>query len=131
MLMNYLCLCVKQKTAYEMRISDWSSDVCSSDLNAPMEIRSEQACFGGTMGFYSHASTSTGTQMRFAVFMPPQARSAPVPALYFLAGLTCTEDTFMKIGNTSFRDRVGQYVSISGVAVSLKKKTIKKVKLQL
>src|SRR3546814_4636378 len=95
MLMNYLCLCVKQKTAYEMRISDWSSDVCSSDLNAPMEIRSEQACFGGTMGCYSHASTSTGTQMRFAVFMPPQARSAPVPALYFLAVLTCTEETFM------------------------------------
>ncbi len=63
--------------------------------NASMEIRSEQACFGGTMGFYSHASTSTGTQMRFAVFMPPQAKSAPVPALYFLAGLTCTEETFM------------------------------------
>lgn len=62
---------------------------------ASMEIRSEQACFGGTMGFYSHASTSTGTPMRFAVFMPPQARRASVPALYFLAGLTCTEETFM------------------------------------
>src|SRR3546814_6655765 len=29
---NFFCFCFKQKTAYEMRISDWSSDVCSSDL---------------------------------------------------------------------------------------------------
>ncbi|MBC7799258.1 MAG: S-formylglutathione hydrolase [Gemmatimonadaceae bacterium] len=46
------------------------------------------------MGFYSHASTSTGTDMRFAVFQPPQARQSACPALYFLAGLTCTEETF-------------------------------------
>ncbi|MCE9650420.1 MAG: S-formylglutathione hydrolase [Parvibaculum sp.] len=60
-----------------------------------MEIRSEHACFGGTMGFYSHASEATRTEMRFAVFMPPEAAREPVPALYFLAGLTCTEETFM------------------------------------
>src|SRR3546814_7173713 len=30
-----MCLCFKQKTAYDMRISDWSSDVCSSDLSRP------------------------------------------------------------------------------------------------
>jgi len=33
--------------------------------------------------------------MRFAVFMPPQASRGPVPALYYLAGLTCSEETFM------------------------------------
>src|SRR3546814_3797395 len=33
--MCFVCLFFKQKTAYEMRISDWSSDVCSSDLAAP------------------------------------------------------------------------------------------------
>jgi S-formylglutathione hydrolase len=60
-----------------------------------MEIRSEHACFGGTMGFYSHASDATKTEMRFAVFMPPKSLREPVPVLYFLAGLTCTEETFM------------------------------------
>ncbi|MES2488771.1 MAG: S-formylglutathione hydrolase [Pseudomonadota bacterium] len=57
--------------------------------------RSTHACFGGTQGFYSHLSASTGTEMRFAVFVPPQAQTHAVPALYFLAGLTCTEETFV------------------------------------
>ena len=57
--------------------------------------RSTHACFGGTQGFYSHASSSTGTVMNFAVFVPPQAAERPVPALYYLAGLTCTEETFV------------------------------------
>lgn len=55
--------------------------------------RSEQACFGGTLGFYSHASSSTGTEMRFAVYRPPG--DGPFPVLYYLAGLTCTEETFV------------------------------------
>ncbi len=59
------------------------------------ETCSEQSCFGGKMGFYSHASVSTGTEMRFGVYVPPQAAQGPVPALYYLAGLTCTEETFM------------------------------------
>ena len=46
------------------------------------------------MGFYSHPSTATGTEMRFAVFLPPQAQQGRCPALYYLAGLTCTEETF-------------------------------------
>jgi S-formylglutathione hydrolase len=61
---------------------------------ATMEVRSRQACFGGTMGFYTHASHATGTPMRFGVYVPPQAARAPCPALYYLAGLTCTEETF-------------------------------------
>ena len=60
------------------------------------EKRSEHACYGGTMGFYTHASRQTGTDMRFAVYQPPQpARVGKVPALYYLAGLTCTEETFV------------------------------------
>lgn len=46
------------------------------------------------MGFYSHQSAATGTAMRFAVYEPPQAGAQACPALYFLAGLTCTEETF-------------------------------------
>lgn len=59
-----------------------------------LETRSEQACFGGKIGFYSHASTATGTTMRFGVYQPPQAAYGRVPALVYLAGLTCNEETF-------------------------------------
>ena len=59
-----------------------------------MQTRSVSLCHGGQLGYYRHASSSTGTEMGFAVFVPPQAAQAPVPALYFLAGLTCTEETF-------------------------------------
>lgn len=60
----------------------------------PLSTRSEQRCFGGRMGFYTHRSEATGTDMAFAVYLPPQAATTPVPALYYLAGLTCTEETF-------------------------------------
>jgi S-formylglutathione hydrolase len=60
-----------------------------------LTTRSEQRCFGGTIGFYAHASTETGTEMRFGVYLPPQAKAGPVPALYYLAGLTCNEETFL------------------------------------
>ena len=46
------------------------------------------------MVFCAAPSVATGTEMRFAVFIPPQAEHGKVPALYWLAGLTCTEETF-------------------------------------
>lgn len=64
-------------------------------MPADITLKSEHACFGGTQAFYTHHSDSTGTEMRFGVFLPPLAKSQPVPALYFLAGLTCTEETFL------------------------------------
>jgi len=62
-------------------------------MQADVETLSEQRCHGGTQGFYRHRSETTGTDMRFAAFLPPQAAREPVPVLYFLAGLTCTEET--------------------------------------
>ena len=59
-----------------------------------METLSEHACFGGVQGFYRHTSTATGTAMKFGVFVPPQASTRPVPVLFYLAGLTCNEETF-------------------------------------
>ncbi|MGQ0699007.1 MAG: S-formylglutathione hydrolase [Panacagrimonas sp.] len=59
------------------------------------EKRSEHGCFGGRMAFYSHLSGETETKMNFGVFTPPQAQHGPVPALYYLAGLTCNEETFL------------------------------------
>jgi S-formylglutathione hydrolase len=59
------------------------------------EVISQHKCFDGTVGFYRHASTSTASSMRFSVFVPKQGKSGRVPVLYYLAGLTCTEETFM------------------------------------
>ena len=61
----------------------------------PIETLSEQACSGGAVGFYRHDSRACGLPMRLSVFRPPQAARGPVPVLYYLAGLTCTEETFM------------------------------------
>ena len=57
-----------------------------------METLSRAACHGGVQSFHSHASSSTGTAMRFGVFVPPG--KGPFPVLWCLAGLTCTEETF-------------------------------------
>src|SRR3546814_4131991 len=93
----------KQKTAYEMRISDWSSDVCSSDLRSRAIVRS-------------------------ARFLQRQIAPLPRPA-----GCVCQDDDRRlkplgavhghdpQIGRASCRERVCQYVSISVVPVSLTK----------
>ncbi len=56
---------------------------------------SESVSFGGTVGFYRHASSACNGEMKFAVYQPPQVKSGPVPVLYFLSGLTCTEENFL------------------------------------
>ena len=60
-----------------------------------LEVISRHRCFGGTQYFYTHASSAIGLPMRFSVFVPPQAEQGRVPVLFYLAGLTCTEETFM------------------------------------
>ena len=62
----------------------------STDFN----LQSEHVCFGGVQRFYRHFSAEIGLPMGFGVYLPPQASKGPVPALVFLAGLTCTEETF-------------------------------------
>jgi S-formylglutathione hydrolase len=59
-----------------------------------IETISEHRCFGGLQGFYRQQSAATGTPMRIAVYQPPQAQQQRVPVLFYLAGLTCTEETF-------------------------------------
>ena len=60
-----------------------------------LETIGEHGCFGGKVGFYRHASAVNDCNMQFSVFVPPQAEKGPVPVLTYLAGLTCTEETFM------------------------------------
>jgi S-formylglutathione hydrolase len=64
-------------------------------LTAAISLRAQSWCFGGQVGFYTHLSDETGTEMRFGLYVPPQARKAPVPVLYYLAGLECTDETFL------------------------------------
>lgn len=59
-----------------------------------LQLKSTQLCFGGEQRFYRHESRETRGPMKFAAFVPPQARAGAVPVLYFLSGLTCTEETF-------------------------------------
>lgn len=60
-----------------------------------VETISETACFGGVQGFYRHASSEIGSEMRFGLFRPEAAvrGTSRVPLIVYLAGLTCTEET--------------------------------------
>ena len=59
-----------------------------------LEVVSQNRSFGGTQTVFRHQSRETGTPMRFAAFVPPQAGQASVPVFWFLSGLTCTEENF-------------------------------------
>jgi S-formylglutathione hydrolase len=51
--------------------------------------------FGGWIKTYTHSSPSCNCTMRFSIYLPPQADEGPVPVLYWLSGLTCTDENFM------------------------------------
>jgi S-formylglutathione hydrolase len=59
-----------------------------------VKLLSEHACWGGTQRYFQHDSVECAGPMRIAVYEPPQAQAGRVPVLYYLAGLTCTEETF-------------------------------------
>ena len=60
-----------------------------------MKIKSENACFGGVQGVYTHTSDVCNTEMTFGLFMPQEAKSGSVPLLWYLSGLTCTHENAM------------------------------------
>lgn len=60
-----------------------------------METISENACFGGVQGVYSHKSDSCRCDMTFGLFLPEEARDENVPLLWYLSGLTCTHENAM------------------------------------
>ena len=59
-----------------------------------MTVVQEQKCFGGRQIRYQHASAVLNCEMQFSVFLPPQAATQNVPALYWLSGLTCSDENF-------------------------------------
>ncbi|MCA0403312.1 MAG: S-formylglutathione hydrolase [Proteobacteria bacterium] len=65
-------------------------------------------CFGGRVEVYSHDSTATKSKMRFALFLPSSANKEKVPVLYWLSGLTCTEQNFItKSGALRLAEELG------------------------
>jgi len=73
-----------------------------------MQTRAEHEVFGGKQGFYEHESALCKGPMRFAVFTPSRAANEPVPVLYYLAGLTCNEETFViKAGAQRVAEELG------------------------
>ena len=73
-----------------------------------IERVSESRCFEGRQIVYKHASAACACTMRFAVYLPPAAEKGPVPALYWLSGLTCTEENFsVKAGAQRYAAELG------------------------
>ena len=76
-----------------------------------LELVSSHACHGGEQRFYRHDSKAIGLPMKFSVYLPPQAAHGRVPALFYLAGLTCTDETFAIKGGAQ------QYAAQHGIAL--------------
>ena len=60
-----------------------------------MHLISRTATFGGEIRRFKHDSEACNCDMTFGIFLPPQAKQRPVPALLWLSGLTCTDENFM------------------------------------
>jgi S-formylglutathione hydrolase len=75
------------------------------------ELVAEARCFEGRQITYKHRSSACDCDMQFAVYLPPAAERAPVPALYWLSGLTCTEENF------SVKSGAQRYAADLGIAL--------------
>lgn len=76
-----------------------------------MERIEHHASFGGWQDVYKHQSKILGCPMKFAIYLPPQAENAKVPALYWLSGLTCNEQNF------TTKSAMQLYAAEHGIAV--------------
>ena len=73
-----------------------------------MEQISANKCFDGRQLRYSHASRVLGCDMTFSIFLPPQAEQGKVPVVYWLSGLTCTDENFVaKAGAQRYAAELG------------------------
>lgn len=77
-------------------------------MSTKIKLVKQHQCFGGTVSYYFHSSFTCNIEMRFSIYQPLQGKSKPLPILYFLSGLTCTEDNFMaKAGAQQFANKYG------------------------
>ncbi|MEO0342597.1 MAG: S-formylglutathione hydrolase [Pseudomonadota bacterium] len=76
-----------------------------------LQIVSENKCFDGVQGVYTHNSTTTQCDMTFAVFMPSVSQFIKVPCLWYLSGLTCTHENAMtKAGAQNWAEEFGMAI---------------------
>ncbi|MFK7944375.1 MAG: S-formylglutathione hydrolase [Paracoccaceae bacterium] len=76
-----------------------------------METVSENRAFGGIQGVYTHKASTTGCDMTFAVYLPPDAEEIEVPCLWYLSGLTCTHENAMtKAGAQAWAAEAGMAI---------------------
>ena len=79
--------------------------------DSTLTLLSEVKCFGGWLKRYSHPSDTCHCDMTFSVYLPPQAEQQPVPVLYWLSGLTCTDENFM------MKSGAQRYAAEHGIAI--------------
>ena len=73
-----------------------------------MERIETKRCFGGYQEVWQHASSALGCDMKLGVYLPSKASQDKCPVLYFLSGLTCTEQNFItKAGAQRYADEFG------------------------
>lgn len=73
-----------------------------------LSLKSTVKVAGGTLSFYKHHSETCNAEMNFSIFLPPASSDGPPPLLYWLSGLTCTEENFMvKAGAQRAAARLG------------------------
>ncbi len=78
-----------------------------------MERIEQHTSFGGTQEVWKHASNSLNCEMRFGIYLPPKAQQSKCPVLYFLSGLTCTEQNFItKAGAQRYASQHGVIVVV-------------------
>lgn len=74
----------------------------------PYQLIESHRCFQGTQNVYSHHSEANNSEMRFALFLPSISITTKVPVLYWLSGLTCSEQNFItKAGAQSIAEKLG------------------------
>lgn len=76
-----------------------------------LKLLGESKCFSGRQLRYQHSSKSCQCDMTFSVFLPPQAESKKVPVLYWLSGLTCSDENFVQ------KSGAQQYAAEQGIAI--------------
>jgi len=79
--------------------------------NEALELVSATKCFDGQLQTYTHYSESCNCNMQFSIYLPPQAEKTKVPVLYWLSGLTCTDENFMQKAGAQ------QYAAKHGIAI--------------
>jgi S-formylglutathione hydrolase len=68
----------------------------------------ENKCYGGRQLRYAHTSKVLGCEMNFSIYLPPQAEQGKVPVVYWLSGLTCTDENFVsKAGAQRYAAELG------------------------